>query len=447
MQSLFVNSQRKNLFISISFVLILWGLAGIQISRAETPSMEEMWETIQQQQKLIEELKARLDDTDQRVTMNEVKVEEATEEVEAAAEAFETAQASTRGSSWADRTTVGGYGELHYNNLSDDNDTVGGDNSLDRVDFHRFVLYFGHEFNDSIRFFSELEVEHAIAGDGQPGEVELEQAWIEMDINDNHRFRAGLDILPIGIINRTHEPNTFYGVERNTVEAEIIPATWWEAGVGIIGEIAPGWNYDVVVHSGLVTPTTGSSTLRPRSGRLKVGKADDQDIAFTGSIRYTGMPGLEVGISGQYQSDMTGTADAFDVDATLFEGHVDYKHASGFGLRALYARWDIDAPTGIAFTQDNLNGWYVEPAYRFRAPGVIPGEIGIFTRYAEWDARGENDPVIPNGTYVQYESWNVGTNWWPHPNVAFKFDYQNESGDSRAKVIRDGFNLGLAYQF
>jgi len=445
MQSLFVNSQRKNLFISISYILILWGLIDIQASHAETPSAEEMWETIQQQQKLIEELKARLDETDQRVAMNEVKVEEATEEVEAAAEAFETAQTSGGGSSWADRTTVGGYGELHYNNLSDDNDTVGGDNSLDRVDFHRFVLYFGHDFNDSIRFFSELEVEHAIAGDGQPGEVELEQAWIEMDINDNHRFRAGLDILPIGIINRTHEPNTFYGVERNTVEAEIIPATWWEAGVGIIGEIAPGWNYDVVVHSGLVTPTTGSSTLRPRSGRLKVGKADDQDIAFTGSIRYTGMPGLEVGISGQYQSDMTGTADAFDVDATLFEGHADYKHASGFGLRALYARWDIDAPAGITYTQDNIDGWYIEPAYRFRSPGVIPGELGVFARYAEWDARGQG--TVPNGTYVQYESWNTGINWWPHPDVVFKFDYQNESGDNRAEVISDGFNLGLGYQF
>ena len=447
MQSLFVISRRKKLLISIPCVFILCVLTVIRDSRAETPSLEEMWETIQQQQKLIAELKARLDETDQRMAVNEAKVEEATEEVEAAAEAFETAQESTRGSSWADRTTVGGYGELHYNNLSDNNDTVDGDNSLDQVDFHRFVLYFGHEFTDNIRFFSELELEHALSGDGESGEVELEQAWIEMDINDNHRFRAGVDILPIGIINVTHEPNTFYGVERNKVETEIIPTTWWEAGLGLNGEFAPGWNYDIVAHGGLLSPTSGSSTLRPRSGRSKISKAEGQDIAFTGRLRYTGMPGLEVGISGQYQSDMTGTADAFDVDATLFEGHIDYKHASGFGLRALYARWDIDAPTGIAFTQDNLNGWYVEPAYRFRAPGVIPGEIGIFTRYAEWDARGENDPVIPNGTYVQYESWNVGTNWWPHPNVAFKFDYQNESGDSRAKVIRDGFNLGLAYQF
>jgi len=429
MQSLTVYLPRKNLLFIFISIISLSFLTIIKSSYAAPPTMEEMWETIQQQQQVIADMKARLDETDQRVSVNEVKTEETAEEVEAAAEAFETAQTSSRGSSWADKTSVGGYGELHYNNLSDDNDTVridptdlneDPDNSLDRVDFHRFVLYFGHEFTDNIRFFSELEVEHAISGDGQNGEVELEQAWVEMDINDNHRFRAGLDILPIGIINTTHEPNTFYGVERNKVETEIIPATWWEAGLGFNGEIAPGW-------------------------RSKVSNADDQDIAFTGRVRYTGFPGLEVGVSGQYQSDMTGTSDSFDVDATLFEGHVDYKHASGFGLRALYSRWDIDAPSGITYTQNNIDGWYVEPAYRFRAPGVIPGEIGVFTRYAEWDARGRGN--VPNGTYVQYESWNVGTNWWPHPNVAFKFDYQNESGDNRAGVIHDGFNLGLGYQF
>ena len=54
---------------------------------------------------------------------------------------------------------------------------------------------------------------------------------------------------------------------------------------------------------------------------------------------------------------------------------------------------------------------------------------------------------MPNGTYVNFDSWNVGVNWWPHNRVAFKFDYQNESGDDRADAIRDGINLGLGYQF
>ena len=120
------------------------------------------------------------------------------------------------------KTVIGGYGELHYNNIED----------TESIDFHRFVLFFGHEFTESIRFFSEFELEHALSGDGKPGEVELEQAYIEMDLTESTTLKTGLFLVPVGIINETHEPPTFYGVERNPVEKNIIPATWWEAGAG-----------------------------------------------------------------------------------------------------------------------------------------------------------------------------------------------------------------------
>jgi hypothetical protein len=410
---------------------------------AAPPTAEEMWEIIQQQQQTIEELKSKLEETDRKVTDTKTRMDQTEQKVEATADAVE--QQSTSGStaaSWADRTSIGGYGELHYNNQEDQV----GDDDLNRVDFHRFVLYFGHEFTNDIRFFSELEVEHALAGDGEPGEVELEQGWIELDLNNQHRLRAGLDILPIGMINPTHEPNTFYGVERNRVETEIIPTTWWEAGLGFNGEIAPGWNYDVVAHSGLAVPTTGSSAFRPRSGRLKVAEADDQDLAVTGRLRYTGIPGLEVGVSTQYQSDITGTADSLDISATLFEGHVDYKHSSGLGLRALYARWDMeDGGVGgpETFNADTLQGWYVEPAYRFGVPGRIPGDLGIFARYENYDERNQLTP----SRFENFDRYVAGMNWWPHPSVVFKFDVQKEEADGQVARLLDGFNLGLGYQF
>ncbi|HKK15692.1 MAG TPA: hypothetical protein VJ981_03230, partial [Gammaproteobacteria bacterium] len=410
-------------------VLIL-ATSGMNVM-ADTPTAEEMWEIIQQQQQTIEELKGELAKTGEKAAAAESKAEAANRNVEAAADAIEEAgSAAGGGRSWTDKTTIGGYGELHYNNLDDENDAIGGNDNVDRVDFHRFVLYFGHEFTDRLRLFTELELEHALAGEGQPGEVELEQAWIEMDLTQTHRARAGLDILPIGIINPTHEPNTFYGVERNRVESEIIPATWWEAGAGFNGEVAPGWNYDLFAHSGLAVPTTGGSAFRPRSGRLKVANADDQDIAFTGRLRYTGMPGLEVGIAGQYQNDITGTADSLDIQATLLEGHIDYRHASGFGLRALYARWDMDdGPAGIgpqAFNADTLDGWYVEPAYRFQLPGDMWGEAGVFGRYENWDERNN---IGGSHRFEEFSRWVAGINWWPHENVVLKFDYQDEDAD------------------
>jgi Phosphate-selective porin O and P len=405
--------------VAVTALLSIFIFTAVQ---AETPDADEMWKIIQQQQKVIEQLQQKLEQTEQKVEVAEKKVEETAQEVEAAAEAIEVAQGST-GSSWADTTSVGGYGELHYNS-KDGND---------QVDFHRFVLYFSHEFNDRIRFFSELELEHALSvdtADGSgSGEVELEQAWVEMDITDNHRLRAGLDILPVGLINPTHEPNTFYGVERSEVEKRIIPATWWEAGIGFNGEVAPGWNYDVVLHSGL------STTSNIRSGRQKVSQANADHPAATARLRYTGIPGLELSSSFQYQSDITAGATADANSATLFEGHVDYKHSSGLGLRALYAQWDLDDVLQAGRDDDTQYGYYIEPAYRFPV-SFIPGEVGVFARWSELDYANNKEE----------ERIGVGINYWPTKQLAFKFDFTNID-DTDADTSTETINLGLGYQF
>ena len=66
------------------------------------------------------------------------------------------------------------------------------DNDKEQIDFHRFVLFFGHEFTDRLRFFSEVELEHSLAGDDKPGEVELEQAFVEYDFDERNTARAGV---------------------------------------------------------------------------------------------------------------------------------------------------------------------------------------------------------------------------------------------------------------
>ncbi len=178
---------------------ITLGLLCRTAAAEQPPSADAMWQTIQAQQKQIEELKAALSQTDQKV-----------EATGAAVEQVSSNAATTPGgaASWAERTHVGGYGELHYNNLEGE----GGASDKDEIDFHRFVMFFGHEFNDRIRFFSELEVEHGGVDDkmrgpaGLKGEVELEQAYVEFDLNDQHRAKGGIFLLPIGIMNETHEP-------------------------------------------------------------------------------------------------------------------------------------------------------------------------------------------------------------------------------------------------
>lgn len=372
-----------------------------------TDETQELRKVIEQQQQVLQDLEKRLEETEKRVEKTADAVEET-------------------GSSKS-ATTIGGYGELHYNNISDNIK----DTDKKEFDFHRFVLFFGHEFTKKTRFFSELEVEHALAGEGKKGEVEIEQAYIEHDFNQSFTGKAGLFLMPVGIINETHEPPVFYGVERNPVEANIIPATWWEAGLALNIKAAPGLAFDTAVTSGLAVATTGDKAFDIRSGRQKVSNAKGEDLAYTARVKYTAVPGLELAASAQYQSDLTqGAADVDAASATLLTTHAIYS-IQNFTIKALYAQWDIDGKEAEILGKDKQQGYYIEPSYRFNE------SFGVFARYNAWDNKAGNDAD------TEITQTNIGVNYWLHENVVFKADYETQGGAKDA----DGFNLGVGYQF
>lgn len=383
-------------------------LASTSVSAAE-PTNQELLELLKKQQAQIEQLMRKVEEADKQAKQTDKKVE-------STVNAIETTLSSQSQSQ--NKTHVGGYGELHYNNIEDKKS----------IDFHRFVMFFNHQFTDKIRFFSELEVEHALAGDGKPGEVELEQAYIEMDLTDSTKLKTGLFLVPVGILNETHEPPTFYGVERNPIEKNIIPSTWWEAGAGITTEFAPGWTADFALHSGLKTPTEGSKSFLIRSGRQKVASASAENLAYTARMKYTAIPGLELAASYQVQTDIT--QGELDAGANLFTAHAVYNKGN-FGLRALYANWDVDGAAAEAIGRDEQSGYYIEPSYR------LSDKFGVFARYNSWDNNGGS------ATDTEKRQTNIGLNYWPHENVVMKFDFENRSGAQDGS----GFNLGVGYQF
>lgn len=369
------------------------------------PSKGELLKIIQQQQETLSQLAEQVKALQDQADATEEKVADHSQK-----------------SSWSENTKVGGYGELHYTNTD----------KKDELDFHRFVLFFGHEFSDNLRLFSELELEHVFIEDSEDGEskgeVELEQAYIEGDISDNLTARAGLFLMPVGIINETHEPPTFYGVERNAVEKNIIPATWWEGGLGLTTRFGQGWRADFALTSGLNVPTEGDNAFKIRSGRQNVSEAKANNGALTGRIKYTGIPGVELAATAQYQSDITqGEA---DVSATLFETHAAIQKGR-FGLRALYAQWHLDGDAPAAVGRDKQSGYYIEPSFR------LNDKLGFFARYSVWDNNaGDSDDT-------EQKLANIGVNYWPHEDVVLKFDWQDDPDNDD----NDGFNLGVGYQF
>ena len=137
-------------------------------------------------------------------------------------------------------TAISGYMDFHFNKHEFQDG---------RLDFHRFVLLVTHSFSDRIRFVSELELEHALVeGLEEAGELELEQAYVDFLLSRRFNVRAGMMLMPVGIINERHEPPVYYGVERPFVDTVIIPTTWFEVGAGVHGEVGRGWRYRAVRH-------------------------------------------------------------------------------------------------------------------------------------------------------------------------------------------------------
>jgi hypothetical protein len=325
----------------------------------------------------------------------------------------------------ASNTTIGGYGEVQYTNLSNNQ----GD-SIKELDLHRFVLLVNHEFTDKIRFFSEFEIEHDIINDNNDGsgntsngEVAVEQAYVQFDLNEYTKADVGVFLIPVGIINETHEPATFYGVQRNPVEHDIIPATWWEAGTMLSGHYDSGISYDIALTSGL----DGGTDVR--DGRQNASEATANNLAGTVRVKYTGISGLELAGTVQYQDDMTQDSSDDIGSATLVETHARWS-IDKLTLTGLYARWDIDGDGASSTQTDVQDGGYLEASYKLNP------EFGVFVRQNEWDNGGSGDTL--------QKQTNAGFNYWPQENVVLKADYQAQNdiaGDY------DGINLGIGYQF
>jgi hypothetical protein len=328
----------------------------------------------------------------------------------------------------ATATTFGGYGELHLNKLK--NKLPGGADK-NEMDFHRFVLFMGHQFNDRLRFFSELEVEHNTV-EGGNGAVELEQAYLDFTLNDLLSIKAGSFLVPVGIINETHEPPTFYGVERNPVETSILPGTWWEGGAAVTANLGAGLTLVGAVTSGMKATAADNYDVRLARQELAQG-TQAKNPAYTARLKWTAIPGIELAASIQRQTDITQSTDTTAGAALLREAHLALNKGA-FGLRMLYAGWNLNGSGPKAVGADRQNGWYVEPSWKFTE------QWGVFARRSNWDNRAGDT------TDSRHSQTDLGVNYWPHPDVVVKLDHQKQRSPNGQDVL-DGFNLGLGYQF
>jgi hypothetical protein len=341
---------------------------------------------------------------------------------------------------------ISGYMDFHFNKL-DAGEAV--------LDFHRFVLIVNHSFSPRIRFVAELELEHAfVEGLEASGELELEQAYVDFLLTRGFNVRAGLLLVPMGIINERHEPPVYHGVERPFVDTVIVPTTWFENGAGIHGEVGRGLRYRAYVMAPLnALEFTAEEGIR--EGRQGGSESNINRPAIAARVEYVGVPHVTFGVSA-WSGESHFLAPRLSSRVHVGEADVRYTR-DRLELRGQFAQVAIgnadrlnQLAGGIVGISPNiaraLRGFYGEAAWRAWAAGPAK-DLVTFLRYENFDTQHR----MPEGYLPLKEfdrdAWILGATYYPDPDVAVKIDYTWQRSQSSVIKAPNSFNVGLGWWF
>jgi len=368
------------------------------------------------------------------------------------------------------KTVISGYGSAFYQRDINQH--------LSTVTLERAVLFVGHQFNEKISFFSELEVENAkvAAGESGTGEISMEQAFLKFNLNPKQYLVAGLFVPRIGILNENHLPSNFNGVERPIVEQIVIPATWRELGVGFYGSSNRlPLNYSVALVNGLNSADFAHGD-GIRSGRAEGSSAFANNLAVTASLQYlwkefkfqvSGYMGGTVGLNPRAADSLGLNSGAFGTPIYLGEADVQFAK-NGVSAKALFAYIDYPEADKInaAYAKNIANGMYggyAELAYDWLYQKQKKAQLITFARLEMLNLNA-SIPTPPKAIYDGTEKQThiiAGFGYLPIPNVVIKVDVRllHTGSQNPALVINpppnalpykqnDQFlNIGVGYSF
>ncbi len=352
--------------------------------------------------------------------------------------------------------SIGGYGEVLYQNFASKNQSGEPSGAQDQITDLRAVVYLGYKFDDHFVLNTEFEYENAVVASDKGGEAEVEFAYIDYMHSRPFNGRAGLVLIPMGLINEQHEPTAFLGARRTDVEDVIIPSTWRELGWGLYGDGGP-FAYRAYMVNGL-NAAGYDAAEGIREGRQEGSEALAENWAFTGRLDYVGMPGLLVGASiftgNSGQGRFTPSGQKVHGATTVVDAHLDWRWR-GLWLRGLYAHtWISEADLinqlngleGDASIGSRQEGWYVQGGYDVLSlmagarASLIP-----FVRYEEYDTQRQVPAGYARNPENDRQELTLGLVFKPIDRLAFKADWQQRHDAAGTGVNQ--WNLALGYIF
>ena len=338
--------------------------------------------------------------------------------------------------------SIGGYGEITYNNIE-------GSSTPAEIDVQRLVMLFAYKFDDRTSFVTEIEFEHV-------KEVYVEQAFINYSIADGVNLRGGLMLVPMGIVNEYHEPTTFNGVERPSLDNKIVPTTWREMGIGVSGRINnASIRYQAYLMNGFLSygesyKLRGSDGLR--KGRQKGAESVGSDTNFAGRVEYYGLPKLKLGLSYYAGNTQTTAPEISSTQIGLSMFGLDYRYVNGkVSSRGQFISASLSDTEAynLAGTTDlgsAMGGYYVEGAYNL-LPLDSRQKLDIFLRYENFNTHQKTaGNLLTNDAYHRNET-TFGLSYHLASGAVFKADYQSKGTAVEGYDAVGQFNLGLGVFF
>ena len=352
--------------------------------------------------------------------------------------------------------SIGGYGEVLYQNFAVQNQSDEPSDETDQITLLRAVLYVGYKFDEHFVLNTEIEYENAVVASDKGGEAEVEFAYLDYMNSRCFNARAGLILIPVGLVNELHEPIAYLGARRPSVDEFIIPTTWRELGAGIYGSMGPIY-YRAYAVNGL-NAAGYSADEGIREGRQEGSEALVENWAFTGRVDFGGIPGLLVGASiftgDAGQGQFTPSGEQVKAPTTVWDVHGDWQWR-GLWMRGVYAQTTV----GQAALVNQLNnfegdesvgskqeGWYVQLAFDVLSLRTASRmSLSPYVLYGQYDTQAEVPLGYERNPENDVQQLTLGAAFKPIDHLILKVDWQQTHNAARTGVNQWNVNLGYVF--
>ncbi len=335
---------------------------------------------------------------------------------------------------------IGGYAEITYNDP---------DSGVSEIDVQRLVMLFAYKFDDRVSFITEIEFEHV-------KEVYVEQAFLNYGVSDNFNLRGGLMLVPMGIVNEYHEPTTYNGVERPSLNNKLVPTTWREMGLGVYGRInSASIRYQAYVMNGFISyngeyKLKGTNGLR--SGRQKGAESVGSNANFASRIDYYGLLGLKLGLSFYNGKTQTTDKDIIGSQVGLSMFGFDARYVKNrFSARSEYISASLSDTDkyNLASGKDlgsKMSGYYIEGAFNL-LPSSAKQKLDAFVRYEDFDTHAEVAGNLTKNDSFHRKETTFGFSYHLADGAVFKMDWQSKGTAVLDSESKGQFNMGIGVFF